>query len=173
MSITVFGLFTKVDEMAAIFEPLEELSVNHDDITVMSVAPYPEGTFFHDSYESPLWIICLVCGFLGFLGAIGLAGLTQWHINLVVSGKPTFSIPPVAIIAYEFTLAGAVLATFFGMLWYARLPDWNKLAYSDEISRSKIGLLVRCKSEEMAAKVEELMKKHNVVGAIKRGRDDY
>ena len=172
MSITVFGLFTKVDEIATILDPLEEFSVTHDDIAILSVAPYPEGTFFHDKLSSPLWAISVVYGAAGCFAAIWLAGWTQSSINLVVAGKSTFSTPVVAVICYEFVLLGAVLGTFLGMLWYARLPDWNELAYNPDISRSKIGLLIQCSTEETAAKVEELMQKHNAA-AIKRGRDDY
>ncbi|MBI3794732.1 MAG: DUF3341 domain-containing protein [Nitrospinae bacterium] len=172
MSTTVLGLFTQIENTAEMVRPLEEMSVLHKDISLISVAPYPEGTLFHDEDHSPMWAVALVCGIVGFFAAVVLAGWTQWHININVGGKPTWSVPPMVVICYEFTLAGAVLGTFFSMLWWARLPDWNELAYDREISKSKIGLLVRCENEEKAAKVEELMKQFKA-SSIKRGRDDF
>jgi hypothetical protein len=172
MSITILGLFNKIEEPAAMVKPLDDLNIHEKDMSLISVAPYPDGTVFYDEDHSPLWAVALICGIIGFCAALGLAGWTQWHINLNVGGKPTLSIPPLAIIAYEFTLAGAVLGTFFGMIWYAGLPDWNELAYDTEISRSKIGVLVRCEDEALAAKIEEVMREHNVI-SIKRGRDDF
>ncbi len=172
MSITVLGLFEHVDELATTVRPLEEMRVTQEDIKLLSVAPYPDGTLYHDRFEFPMWRNALIGGVIGFIAALALAGGTQVLMNLNVGGKPPFSVPPVAVICYEFALLGAVLATFISMLWWCHLPDWNELAYDTEISRSKIGLLVRCRDDETADKVEAVMKSRGAK-KIKKGRDDF
>ncbi|MBI4667411.1 MAG: DUF3341 domain-containing protein [Nitrospinae bacterium] len=172
MSFTVLGLFDNVEDTARIMKPLEAISTPHDDIRLLSVAPYPDGALYHDKTRMPMWLFALAGGVLGFMLAITVAGGTQAAMNLNVSGKSIVAIPPVAIACYEFSLLGAVLGTFFGMLWYAGLPDWNKLAYDETISLSMIGILVNCESEAVADKVEKIMED---LGAVKtkRGRDDF
>ncbi len=170
--ITVLGLFNRIEEPAAMVMPLGEIPVSKEDMTLISVAPYPDGAVLYDEHHSPIWAVAIICGVIGFFVAVWLAGWTQWQINLNVGGKSTWSVPPVAITCYEFSLAGMVLGTFFGMLWYAELPDWNELAYDNDISRSKVGFLVRCRDEATAEMVEAIMKNNNVL-RIKRGRDDY
>lgn len=172
MNITVLALFDHIEETARAIKPLEEMSVPHRDIRLLSTAPYPEGTLFHDKTPTPLWLTALCGGVIGFFVAVGLAGVTQWLINITVSGKPTFAFPPIAVICYEFTLLGAVLGTFLGLLYMAHLPDWGDLAYDPEISRCKVGLLVRCDTEDAAAKVEQLLRDHHAI-KIKKGRDDF
>lgn len=170
---TVLGIFDHVDDTAKTISPLKEnLSREHEDIRLLSVAPYPHGTLFHDPTPTPLWVFALVCGFGGFIFGILLAGGTQMLMNLDVGGKPPFSFPAVAVITYEFTLMGAIIGTFGGMLWMQGLPNWTELAYHTDISRGKVGLLVRCADESEAGRVEELMLWYGAK-KIQHGKDNF
>lgn len=172
MYYTVLGLFTNIDDMAKTMEPLERLSVAHSDMRLLSSAPYPDGALFKDHRRMPLALFAFLFAVGGFLTALAIAGGTQILMNLIVSGKSVPSLPPVGIICYEFTLLGAIIGTIVGMLWVQGLPDWTQRAYDSDIFRGKIGLLVKCKGEDHAKLVEDVMKENGAV-RTKTGRDDF
>jgi hypothetical protein len=169
---TILGIYELVDDVAETIKPLEDASIIHDNIKVLSVAPYPDGTFFKDDRPSPIWAFALGFGIAGLLVGLWLSGWTQTVINLNVGGKSPLSLPTMAVICYETTLLGAVLGTFTGMFWMIGIPNWTDHVYDDSISRGKIGLLVRCMDESGIRKVEEIMKKHRTI-KIKHGKDDF
>jgi hypothetical protein len=169
---TVLGLYERVDDVAASIEPLRDLGLSHDDIKVLSVAPYPEGTFFHDSTPSPIWAFALAGGLIGFAAGLLLSGGTMMAMNLDVGHKAIPAIPPVAVITYEVTLLGCVLGTITGMLRYIGLPNWTKRVYDPAISFGSIGLLVRCQDQTVIAAVENVMRKRKAE-IIRYGEDDF
>lgn len=170
MSQVVFGLFEHIEETAKTIAPLDEISVGRENISLVSVAPYPHGTLFEDDAGGRLWLFALVGGMLGLLLGVGLAGGTQALMNLNVGGKPPVSFPVMGVICYETTLLGIVLGVFLGMLWMTGLPDWTDHVYDPEISRGKVGLLVSCADEEQAGRVEAIMREHGAV-RIKKGEE--
>ncbi len=169
---TVLGLYDHVDYAAAAIEPLGEIDVTHQDMKVLTMAPYPNGTFFRDEIPIPIWRFALVGGLIGFLAGIALAGGTQVLMNLIVGGKSPLSLPVVGLLSYELTLLGTVLGTLIAMLWMAGLPNWTECAYDNSISTGAIGLLVRCRNEEHARIIEKTMLRYKPV-KIKKGKDDF
>ncbi|MEE8484024.1 MAG: quinol:electron acceptor oxidoreductase subunit ActD [Nitrospinota bacterium] len=169
---TILGLYDRVDDAAETIKPLEDGSIVHDDIKVLSVAPYPDGTFFKDDRPSPIWAFALGFGIIGFLVGLALAGWTQTMMNLNVGAKPPLSLPVVALLTYETTMLGAVLGALFGMLWMIGIPNWNERVYDESISQGAIGLLVRCTDKSGIEKVEKIMRGHRTV-KIKYGQDDF
>lgn len=172
MSVTILGLFDNVDDVAKTIKPLEGMQVSHDDIKLLSLSAYPDGTLFKDKTPTPLWKYALVGGFCGFAVAVALAGGTQVLMNLNVGGKAPFSFPVVGLISYEFVNLGAIIGSIIGFMRMTGLPDWSGRANALEISRGKIGLLVRCTDESKTAKVEEAMLWYGA-GKIYHGRDDF
>ncbi|MGK7346534.1 MAG: quinol:electron acceptor oxidoreductase subunit ActD [Candidatus Nitrospinota bacterium M3_3B_026] len=171
MSQVIFGLFEHIEETARTVAPLEEIPVSRESINLVSVAPYPNGTLFEDEAGGWLWLFALIGGVLGFLLGVALAGGTQALMNLDVGGKPPVSFPVMGVICYETTLLGVVLGVFIGMLWMTGLPDWTDHVYDPEISRGKVGLLVCCRDEEQAERVEAIMKEHGAV-RVKKGEEE-
>lgn len=169
---TVLGLYDHIDTTAAAIKPLEESSVKHADIKILSVAPYPDGTFFEDETPAPIWKFALTGGVIGFITGVLLTGATQYFINLDVGAKDTFSLPAVAVMAYETTMLGAVVGAFVSLLWLIGLPNWTDRNYDNTISSGNIGILVRCYEEDMAKRVEHIMKESGAV-KIKWGEDDF
>ncbi len=169
---TVLGLYDHIDDAAAAIAPLDELKIDHDDIQVLSVAPYPDGTFIKDEKPMPIWRFALIGGLTGFLGGISLAGGTQMLINLIVGGKSPLSLPAVGVITYELTLAGAVVGSVVALLWMSGLPNWTESAYDKSISSGAIGLLIRCQDQAQADKIEKTMLDYKAV-KTKQGKDDF
>jgi len=50
---TVLGIFDHVDTTAAAIQPLQEMDISRDNMKILSVAPYPDGTFFYDKKPIP------------------------------------------------------------------------------------------------------------------------
>lgn len=169
---TVLGIFDHVDYTAGAIAPLEKIEVKTEDIKIMSVAPYPNGTFIDDVRPTPIWLFALAFGLIGFGAGILLAGGTQWMMNLNVGAKAPVSIPVVAVICYELSLLGAVVGTFAGLLWMTGLPNWNERVYDDSISHGNLGLLVRCWEKEQVLKVEEIFGAHKAL-KIRKGENDF
>lgn len=67
--------------------------------------------------------LILICGLLGGISAFLLqAYLAAVDYPLNAGGRPYFSWPPFTLPAFEFTVLGAALAGFFGMLARNGLP---------------------------------------------------
>jgi hypothetical protein len=69
--------------------------------------------------------IMLIFGILGGVSAF----LLQWYLAAVdyplnAGGKPLFSWPPFALLAFEFTVLGAAVSGFIGMLALNGLPKF-------------------------------------------------
>jgi hypothetical protein len=169
---TVLGLYDSVDNAAATIGPLEELDVELHDMKMLTMAPYPHGTFFKDDVPIPIPRFAFIGGLIGLSAGLALAGGTQMIMNLIVGGKSPLSIPAVGVISYELTLLGAVLGTFLALLYMSGLPNWTERAYDESISTGAIGLLVRCEDEEHVNKIEKTMLRFKPV-KIKKGIDDF
>ncbi|MDH5543324.1 MAG: DUF3341 domain-containing protein [Nitrospinota bacterium] len=171
MNPTVLALFEDIEITAKVMKPLDEAAIKHEDISLLTNTVYPNGALFHEE-ERPLWKWAGIMGFGGLGAGLFLAGFTQWLMNLNVGGKDPVSFPVVGVICYETTLLGIVLGSVIGMLWYGGMPDWTEKAYDPEISDGKIGVLVRCKDDAEASKIEGIMKSTGAVKIIK-GKGDF
>ncbi len=169
---TVLGIFDHVDTTASSIKPLEDINISHDDIKILSVAPYPNGTFFVDKTPIPIWLFAFVGGICGLLLGFALAGGTQVIMNLNVGSKSPLSWPAVGVISYETTLLGCVIGTFIGLLWMIGLPNWTERVYDSSISTGNIGVLVRCDDKGVVETVEDVFKQHGAV-KIKFGENDF
>lgn len=72
----------------------------------------------------PIFILC--CGMTGLAFALWM----QWWMNAIdypylISGKPAWSIPANIPVIFELTVLFSALGTFFGLLAFNQLPEWN------------------------------------------------
>ena len=72
----------------------------------------------------PIFILC--CGLTGLAFALWM----QWWMNAIdypylISGKPAWSIPANIPVIFELTVLFSALGTFFGLLAFNKLPEWN------------------------------------------------
>lgn len=96
----------------------------------------------------------VIGGALGF----GLAIYTSIVWSQIVGGKPIISIPPFVIIAFEMTVLFGGLASFLGVLFFARLPRLRlEIAQDERFTGDKIGLFVACAAEDFS-KAQEAMR---------------
>ena len=102
------------------------------------------------SPKSPVRFWTLAGAVAGMIGGFWLAIGTGLVNSIVVGGKPTVSLIPFCIIAFEGTILVGSLANLTGLLLHARLLRYKAPAHYDRrFSRDKFGLLVTCDSGEL------------------------
>ncbi|MBC7385326.1 MAG: DUF3341 domain-containing protein [Cryobacterium sp.] len=93
--------------------------------------------------RSALPFVTMGAGLTGFMCAVLLQGWTSvvsWPLN--VGGKPYWSWPAFVPIFFELTVLFAGLATVAGMLIVNGLPNLNKRAFDNNITRDRFALMI-------------------------------
>lgn len=166
----VWGSFEYIDETAAVIETLRE---EGKDYSVMSPCPRHELHQAMGEPQSPIPFITLVMGGLGMFFGYALPSWTSLDWVLPVSSKPIVSIPAYTIFGFElmvllggvFTAIGIFGLGFFDLL-RKRLPSSRKFKDYGRFSNDRFGVVVRCEEGD-AAKVEKLMRDHNVEEVVR------
>jgi hypothetical protein len=155
---SIYGLFPNPDSAERGMNALRSAGVNPDKIVVMSGVPYEQYSFGHA--EPPVampWLAVLgglaggTCGFL-------LARLTQEAYPLVTGGMPILAPWPTAIVTYELTMLGAVLATVVTLLVTTKLPNWRSKLYDPEVSNGKIMIAVLDPTDDARMDLEKRLR---------------
>jgi hypothetical protein len=147
----IYGLYAGPESAQRAFESLAdstrsgreavaELGIRESDIVVISSEPFEEYGFGQRDHRTPMPWIAALGGLLGGLSGFELTAFTQKAYPLPTGGMPIVSLWPNAIITYEMTMLGAVLATLITLLVAARLPRWSRKGsiYDSRVSDGKI-----------------------------------
>jgi mono/diheme cytochrome c family protein len=154
---SVLGLYHEATATADTLDRLRELGVAEDAITVMSGVPYtPEMLGRRPVYER-LGPIAAIGAVGGFLAALFLTVVTPHLYPISVGGQPLVPGPPTLIILFEFTMLGALLATFAGLLAEIAFPTVGRQDYDRRITEGHIGVLAVV-DEALADSVEEALR---------------
>jgi mono/diheme cytochrome c family protein len=122
----------------------------------MSGVPYtPEILGRRPVYER-LVPFALVGAVVGLLAALFLTVVTPLLYPLLVGGQPLIPGPPTIIILFEFTMLGALLATFGGLLAEIAFPAVGRQDYDPRITEGHIGVLAVV-DEALADQVESIL----------------
>lgn len=172
---SVLGLFHEATSTADTIDRLRELGVSEDAITVMSGVPYtPEMLGRRPVYER-LVPIALIGAIGGFIAALFLTVVTPYLYPISVGGQPLVPGPPTIIILFEFTMLGALLATFGGLLAEIAFPAVGRQDYDRRITEGHIGVLAVV-DEALAAPAEAALREmgahhlKNVQASVVPGR---
>ena len=134
----VYALYSDGQAAQQAVNRLRAAGVADRDITVLSARPMEEYEFGH--MDSRSWMWWIACG--GALVGMSLAILfvwvsaTGWEIN--VGGLPTIAWWPAAIITFELTMLGAIVATVITLVVTAGLGRGKGKLYDPEVSDGKI-----------------------------------
>ena len=104
----------------------------------MSSEPYEEYSFTQAEHKTLMPWLATAGGLVGGTCGYLLARLTQVAYPISVGDLPRVSPFPTAIVTYELTMFGAVLATVITLLVTARLARKRPEPYDPEISHGKI-----------------------------------
>ncbi len=134
----VYGLFAGPDEAQQAYDRLKRSGVAERSIVVISSEPFEEYEFSRRDHATWMYWIAGGGGAIGLLAAWLLTSITQqlWPLN--TSGMPIVSWVPNAIILFETTMLGAILATVVTLLVTAGLPAFGDQLYDPEVSEGYI-----------------------------------
>jgi hypothetical protein len=121
-----------------IVDEIRGLGIADRDILILSSEPFEEYEFSHRDKATWLRWIAGAGGALGLVGGYALTSTTQQSWPLLTSGMPIVAMWPNAIILFELTMLGAILATVVTLLVCAGLPGRRSALYSAEISNGYI-----------------------------------
>jgi hypothetical protein len=142
--VVLMGLFTDVDSVAETLDKLREIGIDDNDMSVVSGVPYPPHVLGRPMTWGRLPLISLGGALVGFAIGIFLNAGTPLLYSIRVGGQPLIPIPPTAVLTYEFTMMGLIVATFLGVLWESFFPSYGPKYYDPAIAAGRIGVLFRC-----------------------------
>ena len=90
--------------------------------------------------------------------AIAFVAYTQYNFRLITGGMPIFSFWATGVVFYEFTMLGAIAATFLWFLWEAGLLQKNHTAPLPAPDSGRIYLRLECDKEQVGLAGECLYK---------------
>lgn len=130
----VYGLFAGPDEAQQAYDRLKRSGVAERSIVVISSEPFEEYEFSRRDHATWMYWIAGGGGAIGLLAAWLLTSITQqlWPLN--TSAMPIVSWMPNAIILFETTMLGAIVATVVTLLVTAGLPAFGDQLYDPEVS---------------------------------------
>lgn len=153
---SVLGLYHEATSTADTIDRLRDLGVPDEAITVMSGVPYKADILGRRPVYERLVPIALIGAVGGFLAALFLTVVTPHLYPIFVGGQPLVPGPPTIIIVFEFTMLGALLATFGGLLAEIAFPTIGRQDYDPRITEGHIGVLAVV-DEALAPQVESAL----------------
>ncbi|MBM3940657.1 MAG: DUF3341 domain-containing protein [SAR202 cluster bacterium] len=152
----ILGLYPDPDKAAEAMNRLKHNGFPAEDLDIYTGSPFPEGTFGEHEPQHRLYVFPFAGAVIGFSLAMLVTIGTQISYPLITGGKPILSIPPMTIIAYEFTMLGAIIATVVGILFESRIPRRTLGVYDERITDGFIGIVVSCPAERGRAAEQSL-----------------
>jgi len=154
----MLALFKEDEAAASATEALEQAGYANDNFEILTGSPYPEGAFGEREAKHRLYVFPFMGAVFGFSLAIAWTTWTQAAYPLVTGGKPILSIPPMIIIAYEWTLLFAIIFTIVGIFFESRIPNLKAGIYDPRITEGYIGITVEV-AEERVNSVDQLFRR--------------
>lgn len=163
----IYGLYADPDIAQRAVDALRAAGVADQEIEVISSEPFEEYEFSHR--DSATWLYYIAGGgaFLGFLFAYWLTSFTQQAWPLNTAGMPIVSGIPNAIVIFEMTMLGAILATVITLFVSAKLPTRGGQMYDTEVSDGYILVGVENPTESLIDKMQEALESAGE-GRVKR-----
>ena len=160
-------LISEFGEARAVVEAIQVLKARGFDtaeIDIFSTEPVdlPPGLLDRPSRMS---LIAVAGAVTLCLLAIAFVAYTQYNFRLITGGMPIFSFWATGVVFYEFTLLGAIAATFLWFLWESGLlqkdhsaplpaPDSGRIYLRLECDKEQVGLAGECLYKAGAASVK-------------------
>jgi len=106
--------------------------VREKDIEIRAPHPVHHLEEILGSKPSKVRRFALVGGLLGAFTGYAFTSFTSLDWPLIIAGKPTVSIPPYTVIAFELMVLFGALTSFLGFVITSRLPGVRTIISDDE-----------------------------------------
>ena len=156
----VLASFVHVDAAADAIRALR--ARGHRNLVVYSAAPNHEIEEALDQSVSPVRLFTLIGGLTGCAAGFGMTIWMSLDWPTLVGGKPTASIPPYVVIAFELTILLGALSTVAAVALFSVLMGKRGIAYDPRYSDDQIGVFVPAGSDQVAP-VEQLLRSAGAV----------
>ncbi len=130
----VYGLYPDPDAAQRAVDLLRTAGIADADIIVISSEPFEEYEFSHRDKATWLYWIAGAGGAAGLVLAYLLLVFAQTAWPIDTAGMPIVAPYPNAIIMFEMTMLGAILATVVTLFITAKLPNTGPRLYDPEVS---------------------------------------
>ena len=153
----VYGLYANPDAAQQAVDSLRAAGVPEREITVISSEPFEEYDFSHRDKATWLHWIAGAGGATGMVAGYGLTSAASRAWPIETGGMPIVAMWPNAIIMFELTMLGAILATVITLFLTAKLPTREPKLYDKEVSDGFILVGVENQSEASLETVERVL----------------
>jgi hypothetical protein len=164
----IYGLYLDPESAQRAFDGVRAAKVEEHNIVVLSSEPFEDYEFGQRDRRTLMpWLAALgglVCG----ASALAFVAFTQRTYPLSTGGMPIVAFWPDGIIAYEFTMMGAVLATLITLILTARSPRESAQIYDPEVSNGKILIGAVNPAEGLRGAVEQALRKAGTESVVSR-----
>jgi hypothetical protein len=130
----VYGLYPDPDAAQRAVNRLRAAGIADSDIVVISSEPFEEYEFSRRDKATWLYWIAGAGGAVGLVLAYLLTSITQRAWPISTSGMPIVTPYANAIILFEMTMLGAILATVTTLFITAKLPKRGPRLYDPAVS---------------------------------------
>jgi Alternative complex III, ActD subunit len=155
----IYGLFPDPASADRGLSALQTAGVSRGRIVVMSSEPFDDYAFSQADHATVMpWLAVLGAVVGGSIGFLLAASYTQTAYPLVTGGMPIVAPWPTAIVTYELTMLGAVIATAISLLITTRLPNWGAKLYDPEVSNGKILIGVLDPADDARAELDNRLR---------------
>lgn len=164
INANVLATFNTAEEALRIAVVLKRMGFDAADITVMSNKP-AHAAVEHEGKRraSRIGAFAILGGMIGAALSLMLTITASRRMGLNVGGMPVVAPWAFAIIVFEMSALGAVLASVGRMIYEAGLLRRGALAnYDEDVARGKIVVAVKCSDEEGAFKAKGVFAKRAV-----------
>ena len=167
----VYGLYPNPDAAQRAVDNLRTAGLADAEIIVISSEPFEEYEFSHRDKATWLYWIAGGGGVVGLGASFALTTYAQqaWPIN--TAGMPIVAPYPNAILVFEMTMLGAILATVIALFITAKLPNRGPRLYDPEVSDGYILVGVENPEESLVEKIQAALESAGE-GRVKRTDTD-
>jgi hypothetical protein len=139
----LLGYFDHPDTTVAAVRALQGKGIP----VVEAYSPMPNEELFElvrGKHPSPIRFVSFTGAVVGITSGFALALLTSGIWELVVGGKPVYSVMPFVVVGFEFLILIGALFTLAGLLFFARLPHrrFPSRGYRPAFSDDRFGVHV-------------------------------
>jgi hypothetical protein len=157
------GLLASFQHVDAAADAVRALRARgHRDLTVYTASPNHEIEEALEHRVSPVRLFTLIGGLTGCAAGFGMTLWMSFDWPVLLGGKPTGSIPPYIVIAFELTILFGALSTVAAVGIFSVLLGKGVGAYYPVFSDDQIGIFVPAGAEQ-AGGLEQLLRSAGAV----------
>ena len=146
----LLGRFNHADRAIASVRELQEKKIPVTDV-YSPVANEELYELIAGRRKSPIRFLTFGGALTGLVAGFSLALLTSRLWEMIVGGKPVYSVMPFVVVGFELMILFGAIATFTGVLVFGRLPfrKFPTKAYRPEFSDDEFGVHVSPPAERV------------------------